>query len=153
LTVTPARIVYTDMHPSDALTYWLLQAFASLFLAILFLQSGIDKIVDHRGNLEYHTSHFAGTPLAGTVPLMLVVLTILETLAGLLSGIGCLLIVFRDDPTVAFCGAALSGVALCALFFGQRIGKDYAGAAVLVPYFLLALAAIWLTGVTHLVAI
>ncbi|MEO7040684.1 MAG: DoxX family protein [Gemmatimonadaceae bacterium] len=141
------------MHPSDALAYWLLQASASLFLAILFLQSGIDKIVDHRGNLEYHTSHFAGTPLARTVPLMLIVLTILETLAGLLSGIGCLFIVFRHDPTVAFCGAVLSGAALCALFFGQRIGKDYVGAAVLVPYFLLALAAIWLTGVTHLVAI
>ena len=30
------------------------------------------------------------------------------------------------------------------LFFGQRMAKDYAGAAVLVPYFLLALAAIYL---------
>jgi uncharacterized membrane protein YphA (DoxX/SURF4 family) len=72
------------VHPTGAVPYWLLQVLASLFLAILFLQSGIDKIVDHRGNLEYHTSHFAGTPFAGTVPLMLVVLTILETLAGVL---------------------------------------------------------------------
>ena len=35
-------------------------------------------------------------------------------------------------------------LAILALFFGQRMTKDYAGAAVLVPYFLLALAAIYL---------
>jgi hypothetical protein len=33
------------------------------------------------------------------------------------------------------------------------VGKDYAGAAALVPYFILALAAIWLTGTVHLVTI
>jgi hypothetical protein len=31
-----------------------------------------------------------------------------------------------------------------ALFFGQRMAKDYPGAATLVPYFLLTLAAIYL---------
>jgi hypothetical protein len=30
------------------------------------------------------------------------------------------------------------------LFFGQRVSKDYAGAAALVPYFLLALSGIYL---------
>ncbi len=141
------------MHPSESLTYWLLQALASLFVAILFLQSGIDKIVDRRGNLDFLTGHFAKSPLAKTVAPMFLTLTILETLSGILCGIGCLFIVFRHDPTVAFFGSVLAAIALCALFFGQRVGKDYAGAAVLVPYFLLVLAAIWLTGTTHLVAI
>ena len=31
------------------------------------------------------------------------------------------------------------------LFFGQRLAKDYAGAATLVPYFILAVLGIWLT--------
>ena len=141
------------MHPSDALTYWLLQALASLFLAILFLQSGIDKIVDRRGNLDFLTGHFAQSPLAKTVGPMFLTMTILETLSGLLSGIGFLIIVFTHIPDVAFYGAVLSAVSLCALFFGQRVAKDYAGAAALVPYFLLALAAIWLLGTTHLVTI
>jgi hypothetical protein len=141
------------MHPSDTLTYWLLQLFASLFLAILFLQSGTDKIIDRAGNLDFLTGHFAKSPLAATVAPMFLVLTILETLSGLLSGIGCLLVLFKHDPTVAFWGAVLSAVTLCALFFGQRVGKDYAGAAALVPYFLLALAAIWATGSVHLVTI
>ncbi len=141
------------MHPSDTLTYWVMQVLASLFLAILFLQSGIDKIVDHSGNLDYLTEHFSKSPLAVSVAPMLLTMTILETLSGLLSGIGCLLIVFRHDATVAFWGSVLSGVSLCALFFGQRVSKDYAGAAVLVPYFLLALAAMWLLGVEHFVTI
>ena len=141
------------MHPSDTQTYWVLQALASLFLAILFLQSGVDKILDRRGNLDFLTGHFAKSPLAKTVGPMFLTMTVLETLSGLLNGIGFLLVVFRHSPEVAFCGAVLSGVSLCALFFGQRVSKDYAGAAVLVPYFLLALVAIWLLGVDHLVIV
>ncbi|MEO7217604.1 MAG: DoxX family protein [Gemmatimonadaceae bacterium] len=140
------------MQISDTFTYLLLQILASLFLAILFLQSGIDKIVDHAGNLEYHSEHFAKSPLAGTVGPMLLVLTVLETLSGLLNGIGCLMLVFIQDPTVAFWGAVLSAFTFCALFFGQRMSKDYAGAASMPPYFLVGLAAIWLLGVNHLVA-
>src|SRR5438067_1915128 len=123
---------------------FLLQILASAFLAILFLQSGIDKVVDRRGNLEWLKEHFAKSPLAGVVPAMVTAITILEIAAGALSAIGCVVIIFLRDSTVAFYGAVISAVAIVALFFGQRITKDYAGAAVLVPYFLLALAAIYL---------
>jgi len=123
---------------------FLLQILASAFLAILFLQSGIDKVVDRRGNLEWLKEHFAKSPLAGVVPAMVTAITILEIAAGALSAIGCVVIIFLRDSTVALYGAVISAVAILALFFGQRIAKDYAGAAVLVPYFLLALAAIYL---------
>ena len=123
---------------------FLLQILASAFLAILFLQSGIDKVVDRRGNLEWLKEHFAKSPLAGVVPAMVTAITILEIAAGALSAIGCVVIIFLRDSTVAFYGAVISAVAIVALFFGQRITKDYAGAAVLVPYFLLALVAIYL---------
>ena len=72
------------------------------------------------------------------------VLTILEVAAGLLSGIGFLVLLFAHDPKVAFYGAIISAIAVLCLFFGQRMAKEYAGAAVLVPYFLLALVAIYL---------
>jgi len=121
-----------------------MQIFASAFLAILFLQSGIDKIVDRSGNLEWLSGHFAKSPLAGIVPALLIAITILEIAAGALSAIGCLLVLLLRDSTVAFYGAVVSSVAITALFFGQRIAKDYAGAAVLVPYFLLTLVAIYL---------
>jgi len=123
---------------------YLMQIFASAFLAILFLQSGIDKIADRSGNLEWLSGHFAKSLLAGIVPALLIAITILEIAAGALSAIGCLLVLLLRDSTVAFYGAVVSSVAITGLFFGQRIAKDYAGAAVLVPYFLLTLIAIYL---------
>jgi diacylglycerol kinase len=132
----------TASTPESAIC--LLQVLISAFLAILFLQSGIDKIVDRRGNLEWLRGHFAKSPLAGLVPAMVTMITILEIAAGVLSAIGCMVIIFARDSTIAFYGAVISAIAILALFFGQRMAKDYAGAAVLVPYFLLALAAIYL---------
>jgi diacylglycerol kinase len=123
---------------------YLMQIFASAFLAILFLQSGIDKVVDRRGNLEWLKGHFAKSPLAGIVPALLTTITILEVAAGALSAVGCVFVILSRDSTVAFYGAAISAVVVLALFFGQRLAKDYAGAAVLVPYFLLTLVAIYL---------
>jgi hypothetical protein len=123
---------------------YVMQIFASAFLAILFLQSGIDKILDRRGNFEWLKGHFAKSPLAGMVPALLISITILEVAAGALSAVGCVLVIFSRDSTIAFYGAAISAVAVLALFFGQRMAKDYAGAAVLVPYFLLTLVAMYL---------
>jgi len=123
---------------------YLLQIFSSAFLAVLFLQSGIDKIIDHRGNLEWLKGHFAKSQLAGVVHVLLAAISILEVAAGVLSAIGCIILIVSRETTLAFYGAVISAVALIALFFGQRMAKDYAGAAVLVPYFLLALAVIYL---------
>jgi uncharacterized membrane protein YphA (DoxX/SURF4 family) len=122
----------------------LLQVLVSAFLAILFLQSGIDKVVDRRGNLEWLKGHFAKSPLSGIVPTMMTAVTILEIAAGALSAVGCVVIIFAWDSTVAFYGALISAIAILALFFGQRMAKDYAGAAVLVPYSLLTLVALYL---------
>src|SRR5436189_2410443 len=131
------------LHTSANAIY-LMQILVAALLAILFLQSGIDKIVDRRGNLEWLKGHFAKSPLAGVVPALLTTITIVELAAGILSAIGCVLIILARDSTVAFYGAVISAVATIALFFGQRMAKDYAGAAVLVPYFLLTLLAIYL---------
>jgi hypothetical protein len=132
-----------DLHtPAGAIHA--MQVLASAFLAILFLQSGIDKVVDRRGNVDWLSGHFAKSPLAGMVPAMVTMITILELVAGVLSAIGCLLILFQRDSTFAFYGAIVSAVSIVALFFGQRMAKDYPGAATLVPYFLLSLAAIYL---------
>ena len=125
-------------------TLCILQILTSAFLGILFLQSGIDKIVDRRGNLEFLRGHFAKSPLAGTVPLLVTVITVLEIAAGALSAIGCAMVILTRDPAVAFYGAVISAISIVALFFGQRMAKDYAGAAVLVSYFLLSLVAIYL---------
>src|SRR5512132_456978 len=105
---------------------YLIQIFASVFLAILFLQSGIDKVVDRRGNFEWLKGHFAKSPLAGIVPALLICITILEVAAGALSAIGCASVILLHDSTLAFYGAVISAIAIIALFFGQRMAKDYA---------------------------
>ena len=132
------------MQSEGSIAWYLLQLLVSALLAILFLQSGIDKIVDRKGNLEWLSGHFAKSPLAGMVPVLFGILTIVELAAGLLSGIGFFALIFAHNPTIAFYGAIVSAIAILCLFFGQRMAKEYAGAAILVPYFLLALVAIYL---------
>src|SRR5438552_15544611 len=90
----------------------LLQILVSAFLAILFLQSGIDKVVDRRGNLEWLKGHFAKSPLAGIVPVMVTVITILEIAAGPLSAAGCLVIILARASTLSFYGAVTPAIAL-----------------------------------------
>lgn len=135
--------MHTLFSPSNSLTT--LQLLASVFLAILFLQSGLDKIWDFRTNLDWLHSHFAKSILSGMAPLLLTLLIILEIAGGSLSAVGVVVLLVKKTSLIAYFGAVLCAIDLIALFFGQRMAKDYNGAATLVPYFLLALAAIYLT--------
>jgi hypothetical protein len=132
------------LAPDPALAALALRILVALFLAILFLQSGIDKVTDRKGNLDWLTGHFAKSPLARRVPLMLTAITALEIGAGALSAAGVVEIAAMRTTALAFWGAVLSAASLVCLFFGQRVAKDYGGAAALPPYFLVTLAAIWL---------
>jgi uncharacterized membrane protein YphA (DoxX/SURF4 family) len=82
---------------SPDIASYILQILVSAFLAILFLQSGIDKVVDRRGNRAYLEQHFAKSPLAGTVGPMFAVVTLLEISAGALSGMGCVVLILTHD--------------------------------------------------------
>ncbi|MFT5337137.1 MAG: hypothetical protein ACI9YL_001139 [Luteibaculaceae bacterium] len=108
-------------------------------LAILFVQSGLDKVFDFKGNLEWLKGHFGNSPLKGMVKLLLLKITIIEVLAGLFCLLGMVELVCWEGFYFAFAGIFLSAVALVSLFFGQRIAKDYPGAASLVPYFIVTL--------------
>jgi hypothetical protein len=68
----------------------------------------------------------------------------MEVTAGLLSAVGFVVLLFGGDSMLAFFGAVLAAISITALFFGQRIAKDYPGAATLVPYFLVTLIAIYI---------
>ena len=122
------------------------QILVAVFLAVLFLQSGLDKVIDFRGNLEWLTGHFAKSPLRGQVPAMLVVVTITEIAAGGSAALGTWQLLADGTTRHALWGAQLAALNLVMLFFGQRMAKDYAGAAALVPYFILSVGAIVLMG-------
>ena len=118
---------------------WMTQTLISAFLAILFIQSGLDKVIDWKGNSEWLTGHFANSFLSGMVPMLLATLTVFELAAGAISALGAVEALIYRSYCFSFLGTLLSGVSLIMLFFGQRIAKDYAGAGGLVPYFILVI--------------
>ena|SRR5437762_399098 len=111
--------------------------FTALFVAILFIQSGLDKVFNYKGNLEWLTGHFSKTFLAPMVPMMLASIAVMETATGLLAAIGLVYFLLTGLAFLIFYASILGAASLTALFFGQRIAQDYPGAAVLVPYFIL----------------
>ena len=119
--------------------------FAGLLVAILFIQSGLDKVFDWKGNLEWLTGHFSKTFLARFVPVMFATITVLEVATGIIAGVGIVYYLVAGSLSWLFVASVLGAAAIAGLFFGQRVAKDYPGAAVLVPYFLLLLVLMILT--------
>lgn len=103
-------------------------------LAIVFLQSGIDKITDWKGNLEWLKSHFAKSILNGMVPLALALILLLELASGITAVIGGIMLFAQDNNCWALTSGILSSVTFLLLFLGQRLAKDYAGAQGIVVY-------------------
>ena len=115
----------------------IVQSLIGLFLSIALLQSGSDKIIDRKGNLEWLSSHFSDSPLHGSVPLLLNVVTVLEIFAGSCTLMGSFVNLVNGNNMLLTIGLLIAALNFLALFFGQRIAKDYEGAAVLVNYFIL----------------
>jgi len=118
---------------------------AALLIGILFIQSGLDKVFDWKGNLEWLTGHFSKTFLRGTVPPMLATITIMEITTGVSSAVGIIYFFVAGSTAMIFYASVLGAASIVALFFGQRVAKDYAGAAVLIPYFILLIVLMYLT--------
>jgi hypothetical protein len=129
----------------DAILKNLPALFAALLVAILFIQSGVDKVVDWKGNFEFLKGHFAKSVLAPMVLPMLATITVLELATGFLSAAGIIYFLTGGSLTLIFYAAVIGAASITALFFGQRVAKDYPGAAVLIPYFILLLLLIYLT--------
>lgn len=115
-----------------------------LFIAITFLQSGIDKIIDWKGNLGWLKGHFSKTFLAGQVPLMLGIILVLEVLTGVLALIGLGQLLLYNLIDIALYASVLAGITLLMLLFGQRIAKDYAGAFTIVGYFIVVIFGVYI---------
>lgn len=118
-----------------------------LFIAITFLQSGLDKITDWKGNLGWLKGHFEKTFMAGMVPLMLGIVLLLEVLSGILAVWGFYSIVTTSDRSIALYASVLAAITLLMLLFGQRVAKDYAGAFTITGYFMVVVFGIFL--LTH----
>lgn len=130
---TTSCLADIGLTPAD-----LMQLAFAAFIAILFLQSSLDKLFNWKSEKEYLTKQFSKSMLNGTVPLLLPVITLVEFSAGLFSALGFGQVLVTGNADLGTAGMLCAVTALIMLFFGQRVAKDYKGAAVLVPYFLMA---------------
>ena len=119
---------------STETVFLIVQVLAVSFLAILFLQSGLDKVMDKKGNLDWLISHFANSPFKNFVPVLFFTITVVELLSGIFNLLGVLFLLLDGSLMLALYGTILASVALIMLFLGQRIAKDYIGAQSLVSY-------------------
>ena len=119
--------------------------FAALLTATLFIQSGVDKVVDWQGNLSFLKDHFSKSFVAPMVTPMLAAITVMELATGFLSAAGLIYFFAAGSLLLVFYASVIGAASIAALFFGQRVAKDYAGAAVLVPYFILMLLMMYLS--------
>jgi len=104
------------------------------FLTITFLQSGIDKVMDWKGNVGWLTGHFSKSIFKGGVPLLLGIIMVLEMLSGILCGVGIFQFCIDGESSIGLYGSILSSVTLLLLLLGQRVAKDYEGAKTIVIY-------------------
>ncbi|WP_417443319.1 DoxX family protein [Joostella sp.] len=104
-----------------------------LFIAITFLFSFWDKISDWNGNLTFLRSHFAKTSVVPLLPFTLLVITILEFVAGIFALLG-IYFLFSDHYFIAILSCILSLIVLFIFLIGQRIAKDFDGAMKITVY-------------------
>ncbi|PQJ79959.1 DoxX family protein [Polaribacter porphyrae] len=115
-----------------------------LFLIVTFLQSGIDKLIDWKGNVSFISDHFKNSPLKNSVPLLLGIILVLEIVAGFLMLFGVYQLYTSGVKEIALLGTELCAVVLIFLLIGQRLAKDYAGAMSLAVYFIITLWGVYL---------
>ncbi|HIF36819.1 MAG: DoxX family protein [Methanobacteriota archaeon] len=141
LSFTEESLVFLDQE----FTYLsIICSFISVFVGIIMVQSGFDKIFNWEGELDFISEKFAKTPLSNFSAFGLIQVTIFEVLSGLLSLFGAIMVLFYNNESYGIMGLILAAISLCILMLGQRISKDYEGAAVLVPYFLLTMIGLFM---------
>lgn len=115
-------------------------------LAATFIQSGYDKTMYWKDNLDWLKGHFATTPIKNMVPASLFLILVLELVSGILCISGCVQLLYNNGRTFGLYGAVFSCITLIFLLVGQRMAKDYDGARTIVIYFIPAvMAAYWLS--------
>ena len=120
----------------------IVQILSSIFFAIVFFQSGIDKVIDRKGNINFFENHFKNTLFHKIYAQALTALMLLELIAASLCAYGCIYSIVYKNTDFIFYGLLLTSFILLSLLLGQRIAKDYVGAADITIYFILCIITI-----------
>ena len=118
------------------------QILVSIFFSIVFFQSSIDKIINREDNLDFFNNHFKNTIFQKYVSILLTILTLFEFCTASLISFGIFYSLLNSKLILIFYGLLACIVVLLMLLFGQRLAKDYAGAADITIYFILCIITI-----------
>ena len=116
--------------------------FVLTFFSIVFIQSGVDKVSDYKGNLAFLNDLlkiYFSSPL---IEFSLVVVTIFDLISGILCLIGIVNFIFNNSNFIGLLGLIIGSIALLILLFGQRVSKNYEGAKTIAIYFIVAMIGI-----------
>ena len=115
------------------------------FFTIVFIQSGLDKVFDKKGNLDYLYSLLGAFFSNSLIRLAFYCVTVLELASGLLCAAGLIEPFLKRSSFVGLSGLVAGSLALLILLIGQRVSKNYEGAKTLAIYFIIAVAGIVLS--------
>lgn len=149
---SPSDYSVLSMLSSFELTWLILTWVCWAVLAIVFLQSGLDKVFNYKSNLEWLKGHFSASPFKRLVPLLMAKLTVLECFGGLGCAVGVLFGWTIWGQIIGIAGLFMCILALLGLLLGQRIAKDYAGATGLMGYIIVAMLGIIGAGLSGMLA-
>ena len=114
------------------------------FFSIVFIQSGLDKVFDHKGNLSFLRDLLGKFFNQSLITLAFVSVTVLELFSGFLCLAGLFYTLFYDSSLIGLVGLIVGSVALLVLLFGQRVSKNYEGAKTITIYFILSIIGVLL---------
>ena len=112
--------------------------FVLAFFLIVFIQSGIDKVFDFKGNLSFLNDLLGAFFSQPLIKLALISVTILELLSGTLCLIGIVDVLLNGSNFIGLLGLIVGSFALLVLLLGQRVSKNYDGAKTITIYFILS---------------
>ena len=114
------------------------------FFSIVFIQSGLDKVFDHKGNLSFLRDLLGKFFNQSLITLAFISVTVLELFSGFLCLAGIFYRLFYDSSLIGLVGLIVGSVALLVLLFGQRVSKNYEGAKTITIYFILSIIGVLL---------
>ena len=112
------------------------------FFSIVFIQSGVDKVFDYKGNLSFLNDLLRGFFSRPLINFALISVAILELTSGILCLIGIFDAIFNPSYFIGKLGLIIGSLALLVLLFGQRVAKNYEGTKTIAIYFILAMLGI-----------
>ena len=120
----------------------IVQILVSVFFSIVFFQSGVDKILDRKGNLDFFKDHFKDTPLNKILSPALNILVFLELITAGVCLFGFVYGLIYSNTVYIYYGLLLSALVLLSLLFGPQVDNAFVGAADITTYFILCIVTI-----------